>query len=150
MLEDEKFVFHYKHELEEKFEKMIHWFITIKLGITTRPIPPMMIDNRKIDLLSLYMIVESDGGYRSVIDDNLWPIIAKDMGYEYKDGEYMRIVYAMYLDVLVYYYKFKDIQEKACDAERMTDKEVSPESSHRKVGYSVGRLGITNRISVHD
>ncbi|KAF5791488.1 putative transcription factor & chromatin remodeling ARID family [Helianthus annuus] len=130
MLEDGKFVFHYKHELEKKFEEMLHWFITVYLGITTRPIPPMMIDNRKIDLLSLYMIVERDGGYRSVTEDNLWPIISKDMGYEYKDGEYMRIVYAMYLDVLVYYYRFKDVQEKACDLERMKEKEAAPESSH--------------------
>ncbi|KAF5812236.1 putative transcription factor & chromatin remodeling ARID family [Helianthus annuus] len=130
MMEDGKFVFQYKHELERKFEEMIQWFITVKLGITTRPIPPLMTDNRKIDLLSLYMIVERDGGYRSVTDDDLWPIIAKDMGYEYKDGEYMRIVYAMYLDVLVYYYRFKEVQEKAHDIERMTEKEASPESCH--------------------
>ncbi|MFS7890850.1 putative transcription factor & chromatin remodeling ARID family [Helianthus anomalus] len=101
MMEDGKFVFQYKHELEMKFEEMLQWFITVKLGITTRPIPSQMDDNRKIDLLSLYMIVERDGGYRSVTDDNLWPVIAKDIGYEYKDGEYMRIVDAMYLDVLM-------------------------------------------------
>ncbi|MFS7998204.1 putative transcription factor & chromatin remodeling ARID family [Helianthus anomalus] len=130
MLEDGKFVIHYKHELGKKFEEMILWFITVFLGITTRPVPPMMIDDRRIDLLSLYMIVERDGGYRSVTDDNLWPIIAKDLGYEYKDGEYMRVVYAMYLDVLIYYYRFKDVKEKACDLERMKEKEAVPESSH--------------------
>ncbi|KAJ0790555.1 putative transcription factor & chromatin remodeling ARID family [Helianthus annuus] len=132
MMENGKFVFQYKHELETKFEEMLRWFITVKLGITTRPIPPQMVYNRKIDLLSLYMIVERDGGYRSVTDDNLWPVIAKDMGYEYKDGEYMRIVYAMYLDVLVYYYRFKDIQEKACDKERMKEREPSPERCHER------------------
>ncbi|KAJ0805916.1 putative transcription factor interactor and regulator CCHC(Zn) family [Helianthus annuus] len=96
MLEDGKFVFHYKHELEKKFEEMVSWFITVFLGITTRPIPPVMTENRRIDLLSLYMIGERDGGYSSVTEDNIWPIIAKDLGYEYKDGEYMRVVYAMY------------------------------------------------------
>ncbi|KAM0053576.1 putative transcription factor & chromatin remodeling ARID family [Helianthus debilis subsp. tardiflorus] len=99
MMEDRKFVFQYKHELERKFEEMLQWFITVKLGISTRPIPPQMSDNKKVDLLSLYMIVERDGGYRSATDDNLWPVIAKDMGYEYQDGEYMRLIYAMYLDV---------------------------------------------------
>ncbi|MFS7915499.1 putative transcription factor & chromatin remodeling ARID family [Helianthus anomalus] len=89
-----------------------------------------MVDNWKINLLSLYLIVERDGGYRSVTDDNLCPVIAKDMGYEYKDGEYMRIIYAMYLDVLFYYYRFKDVQEKAHNKERMTEKEASPESCH--------------------
>ncbi|KAJ0703114.1 putative transcription factor & chromatin remodeling ARID family [Helianthus annuus] len=106
MMEDSKFVFKYKHELERKFEEMLMCFITVKLGITTRPIPPHMADNKKMDLLGLYMIVERDGGYQSVTDNNMWPVIAKDMGYEYHDGEFMRIIYAMYLDVLVYYYRF--------------------------------------------
>ncbi|KAJ0950573.1 putative transcription factor interactor and regulator CCHC(Zn) family [Helianthus annuus] len=52
-----------------------------------------------------------DGGYREVTTENIWPIIAKDLGFEYKDGDYMRITYAMYLDVLEYYYKFKSVQE---------------------------------------
>ncbi|MFS8009048.1 putative transcription factor & chromatin remodeling ARID family [Helianthus anomalus] len=132
MMEDEKFVFKYKHELETKFEDMLRWFITVKLGITTRPVPPLMADNRNIDLLSLYMIVERDGGYRSVTEDNLWPIITKDMGYDYKDGEYMRIVYAMYLDVLVCYYRFKGIQEKADDVESMMEKDAAPKNCHRR------------------
>ncbi|KAJ0718669.1 hypothetical protein HanLR1_Chr08g0273151 [Helianthus annuus] len=61
MMEDGKFMFQYKHELERKFEEMLQWFITVKLGITTRPIPSQMTDNKKIDLLGLYMIVERDG-----------------------------------------------------------------------------------------
>ncbi|KAJ0582021.1 putative transcription factor & chromatin remodeling ARID family [Helianthus annuus] len=129
MLEDGKFVFHYKYELEKKFEEMVSWFVISFLGITTRPMPPVMTENRKIDLLSLYMIVERDGGYNSVTEDNLWPIIAKDLGYEYKDGEYMRTVYAMYLDILVYYYRFKDVQVKANNSERMKEKEDVPECS---------------------
>ncbi|KAJ0816892.1 putative transcription factor interactor and regulator CCHC(Zn) family [Helianthus annuus] len=130
MLEDGKFVFHYKYELEKKFDEMVSWFIITFLGITTRPIPPVMTENRKVDLLSLYMIVERDGGYNSVTEDNLWPIIAKDMGFEYKDGEYMRTVYAMYLDILVYYYKFKEVQKRADESEGMKDKQDAPECSH--------------------
>ncbi|MFS7966397.1 hypothetical protein Hanom_Chr09g00773281 [Helianthus anomalus] len=38
-------------------------------------------------------------------DESLW-IVAKDMGYDYGDGELMRIMYEMCLDVLVSYYKF--------------------------------------------
>ncbi|KAM0023884.1 putative transcription factor interactor and regulator CCHC(Zn) family [Helianthus debilis subsp. tardiflorus] len=129
MLEDGKFVFHYKYELEKKFEEMVSWFVTTFLGITTRPMPPVMTENRNIDLLSLYMIVERDGGYNNVTEDNLWPIIAKDLGYEYKDGEYMRTVYAMYLDVLVYYYRFKDVQAKVEHLERKKEKVDAPECS---------------------
>ncbi|KAM0019766.1 putative transcription factor & chromatin remodeling ARID family [Helianthus debilis subsp. tardiflorus] len=129
MLEDGEFAFHYKYELEKKFEEMVSWFVISFLGITTRPMPPVMTENRKIDLLSLYKIVERDGGYNYVTEDNLWPIVAKDMGYEYKDGEYMRTVYAMYLDILVYYYRFKDVQARANNSERMKEKEDVPECS---------------------
>ncbi|MFS7921363.1 putative transcription factor & chromatin remodeling ARID family [Helianthus anomalus] len=105
MMEDSKFVFKYKHELEGKFEEMLTWFITVKLEISTRPIPPYAADNKKVDLLGLYMVVERDGGYQNVTDNNMWPVIAKDMRYGYHDGEFMRIIYAMYLDVLVYRFK---------------------------------------------
>ncbi|MFS7919937.1 hypothetical protein Hanom_Chr03g00218491 [Helianthus anomalus] len=44
-------------------------------------------------------------------------MIAKDTGFEYEDGEYMRLIYAMYLDVLVYYYKVKITQENALEQE---------------------------------
>ncbi|KAF5821960.1 putative transcription factor & chromatin remodeling ARID family [Helianthus annuus] len=95
------------------------------MGISSRPIPPFTPDDRRIDLLGLYVIVERDGGYRSVTDDNLWPAIAKDLGYEYQDGEFMRIIYAMYLDVLIYYYRFKSIQEKVIDKEIIREGESS-------------------------
>ncbi|KAJ0665742.1 putative transcription factor interactor and regulator CCHC(Zn) family [Helianthus annuus] len=42
MLEDGKFVFHYKYELEKKFEEMVSWFVISFLGITTRPMPPVV------------------------------------------------------------------------------------------------------------
>ncbi|MFS8015362.1 hypothetical protein Hanom_Chr15g01355531 [Helianthus anomalus] len=43
------------------------------------------------------------------------------MGYDYKDGELMRIAFAMYLDVLEYYYKFKSVQEKVIAREATHD-----------------------------
>ncbi|KAJ0771195.1 putative transcription factor interactor and regulator CCHC(Zn) family [Helianthus annuus] len=111
MLDDQEYVFKYKGILQQKFEEMIHWFLYVYMGITSRPVPPYFPDQRKIDLLSLYILVAKDGGYREVTTENIWPIIAKDLGFEYKDGDYMRITYAMYLDVLEYYYKFKSVQE---------------------------------------
>ncbi|KAM0044530.1 putative transcription factor & chromatin remodeling ARID family [Helianthus debilis subsp. tardiflorus] len=132
MMEDSKFVFKYKHELKIKFEEMLTWFITLKLGISTRPIPPYATNNKRLDLLGLYMVVERDGGYRNVTDNNMWPVIAKDMGYEYHDGEFMRIIYAMYLDVLVYYYWFKSVQGKAIDKEMIREGESSSAGYHER------------------
>ncbi|KAF5757893.1 putative transcription factor & chromatin remodeling ARID family [Helianthus annuus] len=125
MIDDRDFVFKYKHDLEKKFEEMVGWFLNVKMGISSRPIPPLMPDERRIDLLGLYVTVERDGGYRSVTNDNLWPAIAKDFGFEYQGGEFMRIIYAMYLDVLIYYYRFKFIQERVFDKEMITEGESS-------------------------
>ncbi|KAJ0817508.1 putative transcription factor & chromatin remodeling ARID family [Helianthus annuus] len=123
MLEDGEFVFKYKHELEINFEEMLEWLIKIKLGISTRPIPSYSADNRKIDLLDLYMVVKRDGWYKNVTTNNLLAVVAKDMGYDYNDGELMRIMFAMYLDVQVYYCKFKTIQENVMEKEMIRSDE---------------------------
>ncbi|MFS8000971.1 hypothetical protein Hanom_Chr13g01184841 [Helianthus anomalus] len=81
MMDDDEYIGKYKYILQSKFEEMVEWFITRKLGITTRPLP-------------------------AYVSNNHWKV-AKDMGFEYSDGELIRLIYVMYLDVLVYYYKFK-------------------------------------------
>ncbi|KAJ0438152.1 putative transcription factor & chromatin remodeling ARID family [Helianthus annuus] len=110
MLEDEDYVSKYKFCIERKFEDMVDWFLKEKLEITTRPLPAYAADNRKVSLLELYMIVKREGGHRRVTENNMWVMVAKDMGFNYNEGEFMRLMYAMYLDVLVYYYKFKSTQ----------------------------------------
>ncbi|MFS7968513.1 putative transcription factor & chromatin remodeling ARID family [Helianthus anomalus] len=131
MIDDREFVFKYKHELEGKFEQIVTWFLNVKLNLS-RPIPPFAPDNRRVDLLGLYVVVERDGGYRSVTNNNLWSVIAKDLGYEYHDVEFMRIVYAMYLNVLVYYYRFKNVQEKVIDKEMIKEWECSSTGCHER------------------
>ncbi|KAJ0821234.1 putative transcription factor & chromatin remodeling ARID family [Helianthus annuus] len=122
MLEDEDYFIKYKYYLEVTFNKMIEWFLKEKLEIHSRPLPAYASNNRKVILLDLYMAVKREGGHRRITDNgdnDMWAMIAKDIGFEYEDGEYMRLIYAMYLDVLVYYYKFKTTQEKALDKEEV-------------------------------
>ncbi|KAJ0770876.1 putative transcription factor & chromatin remodeling ARID family [Helianthus annuus] len=88
-----------------------------KLEITTRPLPAYASDNRKVSLLELYMVVNREDGHRRITENNMWAMIAKDMGFDYNEGEFMRLMYAMYLDVLVYYYKFKSTQQKGLEKE---------------------------------
>ncbi|KAJ0952532.1 putative transcription factor interactor and regulator CCHC(Zn) family [Helianthus annuus] len=133
MIDDREFIFKYKYDLELKFEEMVGWFLKEKMGIISRSIPPLLTDGRKINLLGLYVIVERDGGYRSVTVDNLWPAIAKDLGFEYQDGDFIRVIYAMYLDVLIYYYKFKSTEETVQIKEMMEEGETS------KAGNDKGR-----------
>ncbi|KAF5803155.1 putative transcription factor & chromatin remodeling ARID family [Helianthus annuus] len=132
MLDDQEYVFKYKVDLQKKFEEMIRWFLNEYMGITSRPVPPYFSDQRKIDLLSLYILVAKDGGYREVTTENTWPIIAKDLGFEYKDGDYMKITYAMYLDVLEYYYKSKSVQEVVHVKEMVNDGAEFSGGRHRK------------------
>ncbi|MFS8004198.1 putative transcription factor & chromatin remodeling ARID family [Helianthus anomalus] len=102
------------------------------MGITSRPIPPYSPSQKKIDLLSLFILVIRDGGYREVTTDNTWPIIAKDLGFEYQDGDYISIIYAMYLDVLEYYYKFKSVQEEVHVKETVNDEAEFLGDHHRR------------------
>ncbi|KAF5802191.1 putative transcription factor & chromatin remodeling ARID family [Helianthus annuus] len=132
MIDDREFIFKYKHVLEAKFEEMVTRFLNVNMGISSRPVPPYAPTKRKIDLLGLYVTVERDGGYRSVTNDNSWPVVAKDLGYDYQDGEYMRIIYAMHLDILVYYYRFKVVQEKVFDKEVGKEGEGSSFGCHKR------------------
>ncbi|KAJ0850974.1 putative transcription factor & chromatin remodeling ARID family [Helianthus annuus] len=130
LIDDREFVFKYKHTLE--FEEMVKWFLIDYMGISSRPIPPFAPNKKRIDLLSLYILVARDGGYREVTIENLWPAIAKDLGFGYEDGDYMRVIYAMYLNILEYYYKFKTVQGKVHDKEMVIEEEGSSHGCHRR------------------
>ncbi|KAM0046835.1 putative transcription factor & chromatin remodeling ARID family [Helianthus debilis subsp. tardiflorus] len=132
MIDDRDYVFKYKYDLEKKFEEMVKWFLNVYMGITSRPVPPYSPNKRRIDLLSLYVLVARDNGYLDVTTENIWPIIAKDLGFDYQDGDYMRIIYAMYLDVLEYYYKFKLVQEKVYDKKVVNEEEGSSHGYHER------------------
>ncbi|MFS7958484.1 putative transcription factor interactor and regulator CCHC(Zn) family [Helianthus anomalus] len=119
ILEDVDYFIKYKYYLEVTFNSMIEWFLKEKLEIHSGPLPAYASNNRQVKLLDLYMAVKREGGHRRITDNGMWAMIAKDIGFEYEDGEYMRLIYAMYLDVLVYYYKFKTTQEKALDKEEV-------------------------------
>ncbi|MFS7901104.1 putative transcription factor & chromatin remodeling ARID family [Helianthus anomalus] len=117
MLEDDKYVRKYKFFIEKKFEDMIDWFLNVKLEINSRPLSAYTENNRKVSMLDLYLAGKREGGHRRITDNHMWEVIAKDMGLDYNDAELMRLMYAMYLDVLVYYYKIKCIQGTAEEKE---------------------------------
>ncbi|MFS8023177.1 putative transcription factor & chromatin remodeling ARID family [Helianthus anomalus] len=119
MLEDVEFVFKYKYELRIKFKEMVELFLRNNLGITTRPVTPYTKNNRKIDLLDLYMVVKRDGGHKKVSESDTWTVVTKDLGFDYNDGYMMRITNVMYLNVLEYYYKFKTVQKGALARDMM-------------------------------
>ncbi|KAM0014053.1 putative transcription factor & chromatin remodeling ARID family [Helianthus debilis subsp. tardiflorus] len=121
LLDDREFVIKYKHILDSKFEELVKWFLFNYMKINTRPVPPVASHKRKVNLLSLYLLVAADGGYKTVTMENMWPAIAKDLGFDYEDGDYMRTTYAMYLDILEYYYNFKLFERKVQDKETVVE-----------------------------
>ncbi|KAM0046073.1 putative transcription factor & chromatin remodeling ARID family [Helianthus debilis subsp. tardiflorus] len=128
MMNDGDYVRKYKFISESKFDEMVDWFLAKKMEVMTRPIPTYASDNRKVSFLELYLVVEREGGHRCVTENNLWALVANDMGFEYCDGEFMRLMYAMYLVVLVYYHKFKTTQTKVHEKE-IGKSEVDPRRS---------------------
>ncbi|MFS7984627.1 putative transcription factor & chromatin remodeling ARID family [Helianthus anomalus] len=58
---------------------MVDCFLKKKLEISMRLVPHAS-DNRKINLLELYLVVKREGGHRNVTENNLWAVVAKDMG----------------------------------------------------------------------
>ncbi|KAJ0911807.1 putative transcription factor interactor and regulator CCHC(Zn) family [Helianthus annuus] len=132
LLDDREFVFKYKHILDSKFEELVKWFLFEYMGILTRPVPPVTSHKRKINLLSLYLLVAVDGGYKNVTTENLWPAIAKDLGFDYEDGDYMRVTYAMYLGILEYYYNFKAVQKRVQDKETVLEEGRSTGGCHER------------------
>ncbi|KAJ0670184.1 putative transcription factor & chromatin remodeling ARID family [Helianthus annuus] len=95
MLEDEDYFIKYEYYLEVAFNNMIEWFLKEKLEIHSRPLPAYASNNRKVRLLDLYMAVKREGGHQRITENGMWAMIAKDTGFEYEDGEYMRLIYAM-------------------------------------------------------
>ncbi|KAJ0716180.1 putative transcription factor & chromatin remodeling ARID family [Helianthus annuus] len=138
MLDDESYVGKYKFYIEKKFEEMVDWFLKDKLEINTRPLPAFAENNRKVCLLNLYMAVKREGGHRRVTDNKMWAVISRDMGFDYKDGDFMRLMYAMYLDVLVYYYKFKTTQENAVEKEIKVDQGICVAEERRSRSLNDG------------
>ncbi|KAJ0735105.1 hypothetical protein HanPI659440_Chr11g0428241 [Helianthus annuus] len=64
-------------------------------------------------------------------------MIARDIGFVYDEGEYMRLIYAMYLDVLIYYYKYKSTQEKVLEKDEVK-MEVDPRQSRSEGDRMIG------------
>ncbi|KAM0012043.1 hypothetical protein Hdeb2414_s0056g00756741 [Helianthus debilis subsp. tardiflorus] len=75
---------------------------------------------------------EDESGYKIMSTNDRWALVENDMGYEYDIGELMRTLYAMYLNMLVYYYKFKAVQGKAIDKEMMEQDKGSSDLCHER------------------
>nr|GEW27975.1 ARID DNA-binding domain-containing protein [Tanacetum cinerariifolium] len=76
LMKNEKLVYENWNILSKRFEDMLKWFYLVYLRRDVlEPLPPI-IGGVKIDLLGLYKMVDSMGGYLSVTFENKWKEVA--------------------------------------------------------------------------
>ncbi|GJY85140.1 ARID DNA-binding domain-containing protein [Tanacetum coccineum] len=117
----------------DRFIKVLKWFYTHYLQKQLPgPIPPI-IHGIPIHLFDLYKLIECMGGYISVHFGQEFGAIAEILGLTRNDGDDVKKVYMVYLDVFVSYYK--TARAPQAPAEAVED------SSLESFQWSVGKNG---------
>ncbi|KAJ0719843.1 putative transcription factor & chromatin remodeling ARID family [Helianthus annuus] len=89
------------------FEEILIWFITDFLGIVCeKAMPPELIDGRDLSLILLHRIVKHNGGFKEVMERNLWDVIAAKYGYEPDDAYEVKVAYIYYLELVEWYFDY--------------------------------------------
>lgn len=66
-----------------------------------RPLPPMLGDGQRVDLLKLLLVVRENGGYDAISENQSWNTVAKDSGLLGSNlASLVKLVYIKYLDSL--------------------------------------------------
>ncbi|XP_059457719.1 AT-rich interactive domain-containing protein 2 isoform X2 [Corylus avellana] len=66
-----------------------------------RPLPPMLGDGQRLDLLKLFLVVRQKGGYHAVSENGLWNSVAKESGLLSSNlASPVKLVYVKYLNIL--------------------------------------------------
>ncbi|GKA38623.1 ARID DNA-binding domain-containing protein [Tanacetum coccineum] len=76
LMKDDKLVYKNWSVFSKRFEDMLKWFYLIYLGRDVLETLPPIIGRVKIDLLGLYKMVDSMGGYLGVSFGNKWKDVA--------------------------------------------------------------------------
>ncbi|GJZ95155.1 ARID DNA-binding domain-containing protein [Tanacetum coccineum] len=104
LIKNDSIVFKNWEVLRKRFEDMIKWFYLIYLKQDVlEPLPPV-IGNVKIDLLGLYKMVDSMGGYLSVSFGNRWKEVAVIHGLTEAHEEDLKACYKRTIDMVKFCY----------------------------------------------
>ncbi|KAJ0780276.1 putative transcription factor interactor and regulator CCHC(Zn) family [Helianthus annuus] len=98
-----------KHQrfFDAPFEEVLIWFISDFLGIVCeKAMPPELIDGRDLSLILLHRIVKHNGGFKEVMEKNMWDVIAAKYGYEPDDAYEMKVAYIYYLELVEWYFDY--------------------------------------------
>nr|GEX70854.1 retrovirus-related Pol polyprotein from transposon TNT 1-94 [Tanacetum cinerariifolium] len=105
LMKNDKFVYENEKILRKRFEDMLKWFYLVYLRRDVlEPLPPI-IGRVKIDLLGLYKMVDSMGGYLSVSLGNKWKDVAMIHGLPEEHDEDLKECYKRTIDFVKCYYE---------------------------------------------
>ncbi|GJY85139.1 ARID DNA-binding domain-containing protein [Tanacetum coccineum] len=117
----------------DRFIKVLKWFYTHYLQ-KQLPVPiPSTVHGITIHLFDLYKLIECMGGYLSVHFGQEFGAIAEILGLTRNDGDDVKKVYMVYLDVFVSY--FKTARAPPAPAEAVED------SGLESYQWSIGKNG---------
>ncbi|GKA51668.1 ARID DNA-binding domain-containing protein [Tanacetum coccineum] len=93
LIKDDKLVYENWSVLSKRFEDMLKWFYLIYLGRDVLETLPPIIGGVKIDLMGLYKMVDSMGGYLGVSFGNKWKDVALIHGLTKEHDEVLKECY---------------------------------------------------------
>ncbi|GJX82049.1 ARID DNA-binding domain-containing protein [Tanacetum coccineum] len=102
---DDKLVYENWSVLSKRFEDMLKWFYLIYLGRDVLETLPPIIGGVKIDLMGLYKMVDSMGGYLGVSFGNKWKDVALIHGLTKEHDEVLKECYKRTIDLVKCYYE---------------------------------------------
>ncbi|KAM0048714.1 putative transcription factor & chromatin remodeling ARID family [Helianthus debilis subsp. tardiflorus] len=91
------------HELfyEASFEELLKWFLPCYLGICNEnERHPTLHNGKDVNLITLYLVVNDQGGLKKVDEDGEWEQVAVQCGFDCDDAQDVKVAYLRYFDLL--------------------------------------------------
>ncbi|GJT12039.1 ARID DNA-binding domain-containing protein [Tanacetum coccineum] len=105
LIKDDKLVYENWSVLSKRFEDMLKWFYLVYLGRDVLETLPPIIGRVKIDLLGLYKMVDSMGGYLGVSFGNKWKNVALIHGLTKEHDKEFKECYKRTIHLVKCYYE---------------------------------------------
>ncbi|KAM0001653.1 putative transcription factor & chromatin remodeling ARID family [Helianthus debilis subsp. tardiflorus] len=103
------------HQLfyEGSMEDVINWFIPCFLGICEEgEMPATFLNEKPVELITLYKVVKEYGGFKKVVQDDVWDKIALQCGFDCHDAYEVKVAYVRYIELVEWYYEVMKIKRE--------------------------------------
>ncbi|KAM1816257.1 hypothetical protein ACFX12_000687 [Malus domestica] len=106
-----RFVFYVPDKLRCWFDQFLGGFLKeICAQDLLRPLPPMISNGQRVDLLKLFWVVRRRGGFLVLSEIGVWDSVAEECGLGLSLGWAVKLVYVKYLYLLEKFIEKKDLE----------------------------------------